>query len=168
MSISRVIADDEGVATRVNTLIENGVFRGFLWNNYWAHKAGLESTGNGTRSFRSGAMGIGAHNMVLREGSRRIEDLIGAVDYGYLVSSFQGAHSSNPDTGSISVVANPAFVIEDGEVSGSTVFMLSGNIYDLMGRVSEVSREIRPVFMMGRGLYPHVMVEDVGIAPVSR
>ncbi len=168
MAISRIIADDEGVATRVNTLIDRGVFRGFLWNHYWASMEGRESTGNGTRSFRTGSVGIGAHNMVVKPGNVALEDMVSEVRHGYLVSSFQGAHSSNPDTGSISVVANPAFVIEDGEIMGSTVFMLAGNIYDLMGKISRVSSEIRPVFMMGRGLYPHVLAEDVKIAPVSR
>lgn len=168
MAISRIIADDEGVATRVNNLVENGVFRGFLWNNYWASMDGRESTGNGMRSFRTGSVGIGAHNMVVRPGNKSLEDMISEVKRGYLVSSFQGAHSSNPDTGSISVVANPAFVIENGEITGSTVFMLGGNIYDLLSNVSGVSSELKPVFMMGKGIYPHVLVENVKIAAVSR
>lgn len=168
MSVSKIIADDEGVATRRNVLVDNGIFKGFLWNNYWAHIAGVESTGNGTRSFKSGAMGIGAHNMVMENGKRSIDDIIADIDHGYIATSFQGAHSSNPDTGAISVVANPAFVIDNGEIVGSTVFMLSGNIYDLMSKVVEVSGDMRPVFMMGRGVYPHVVIDSAGIAPVSR
>ncbi len=169
-AISRVIADDEGVATRKTMLVENGVMRGFLWNHYWASMAGKESTGNALRNFRSGALGIGAHNMVIAPGSRKVEDIIADMKHGYIVSSFQGAHSSNPDTGDISVVSNPAFVVEDGQITGSTVFMLSGNIYELMNNVGELSREQRAVFMgmMGKGIYPSVQFEDVKIAPVSR
>ena len=167
-SLSKIIADDEGVATRRNTIIEKGVFKGFLWNHYWAKIHGENSTGNGVRSFRTGSMGVGPHNMVFKEGNRKLEDIIAEMDHGYLVSSFQGAHSSNPDTGSISAVANPAFIIENGEITGSTVFMVSGNIYDLLNNVKEISDELRPVYMMGRGLYPHVLFDKVKIAPVSR
>jgi len=167
-SVSKIIADDEGVPTRKNVVIEHGVFKTFLWNHYWAKLAGEESTGNGTRSFRTGSVSIGVHNMVVEGGAKSTADMIADIKKGYVVSSFQGAHSSNPDTGSISAVANPAFVIEDGEIVGSTVFMLSGNVYELLGSVSEVSAEQKPVYMMSRGLYPHVLIENSKIAPVSR
>ncbi len=167
-SVAKLIADDEGVPTRKNTIIEKGVFKGFLWNHYWGKIAGEESTGNGMRSFRTGAMGIGAINLVIEEGKRKVEDIIGDVKNGYIVSSFQGAHSSNPDTGTVAAVANPAFVIEDGEITGSTVFMLSGNVYDLMNSVGEISNDAKPVYMISRGMYPHTLFENVKIAPVTR
>ena len=168
MSIYKVVADDEGVATQTNKIVERGKFRGFLWNHYWASVAGVESTGNASRSFRTGAVGIGAHNMVMDGGAKKLEEIISEMDKGYVVSLFQGAHSSNPDTGSISAVANPAFVVEDGEIKGSTVFMVSGNIYDMMQNVVEVSSEQKAVYMMGRGIYPYVAFENVKIAAVSR
>ncbi|NPA75581.1 MAG: TldD/PmbA family protein [Euryarchaeota archaeon] len=169
-AVSHVIADDEGVATRKTSLVEHGVMRGFLWNHYWASIAGRESTGNGLRSFRTGAMSIGAHNMVVAPGTRSLEDIISDMKKGYIVSSYQGAHSSNPDTGDFAVVANPAFVVEDGEIVGSTVFMLSGNVYDIMNNVAEVSKELRSVYMgmLGKGQYPAIKFENLKIAPVSR
>ena len=42
--------DDEGVPSRVNTVFERGVFRGFLFDTYTARKTGHESTGNCRRS----------------------------------------------------------------------------------------------------------------------
>ena len=167
-AINRVIADDEGVATKRNILVDHGEMRGFLWNNYWGKMAGETVTGNGIRSFRTGAMGTGAHNMVIREGHKNKDDMIAEMKKGYIVSSFQGAHSSNPDTGKIATVANPAFVVEDGQITGSTVFMISGNIYDIMNNIRTVGSNLKPVYMMGKGLFPDIMFDHVKIAPVSR
>ncbi len=165
-----MVADDEGVPLRKNALVENGVMKGYLWNHYWARRAGVESTGNGVRSFRTGAVSIGAHNIVVAPGKRTIDELISDMEDGYVVSSLQGAHSSNPDTGDFAVVANPAYRVEDGQITGSSVFMISGNIYGLLSNVVEVAAELRPVYMgpMGRGLYPAIEFENVKVAKVSR
>ncbi len=168
LSLNALIADDEGVATRRNVIIENGGFKGFLWNTYWANIEGLESSGNGLRSFRTGSVGIGFHNMVINSGKRSMEDIIGEMKRGFVVSSFQGAHSSNPDTGDISAVANPAFYVEDGEIKGSTVFMVSGNIYEIMKNVVEISKEQKPIYAMAKGVYPAILFENVKIANVSK
>ncbi len=168
LSISPVIADDEGVAARRNMLFEKGIFKGFLWNNYWGNISGEGSTGNGIRSLSTGGIGIGAHNLVVEKGSRKKEEIIGDVKDGFLISAFQGAHSSNPDTGDFSVVANPAFKIENGEIVGSTVFMMSGNVYELLKNVEEISSTERKMVMMGNGVYPDILFKDVKIAPVSK
>ncbi len=168
LSLNTLIADDEGVATRRNVIVDNGVFKGFLWNTYWGNIANEESTGNGLRSFRTGTVGIGLHNIVIASGKRSREDIIGDIKKGYVVLSFQGAHSSNPDTGDISAVANPAFYVEDGEIKGSTVFMVSGNIYEIMQNVAEVSREQKTIYMMAKGVYPSIMFENVKVASVSK
>ncbi len=168
LSINTLIADDEGVATHRNIIIEKGVFRGFLWNTYWGNIASKESTGNGLRSFRTGSVGIGFHNMVISPGKKTMEDIIQEMKKGYIISSFQGAHSSNPDTGDIAAVANPAFYVEDGEIKGSTVFMISGNIYNIMRNVADVSGEQKPIYAIARGIYPGVLFENVKIANVSK
>ena len=167
LSLNSLIADDEGVAIRRNVVIENGIFKSFLWNTYWGNLAGVKSTGNGLRSFRTGAVGIGFHNMVISPGKESISDIIGEMKKGYVVSSFQGAHSSNPDTGDIAAVANPAFFVEDGEIKGSTVFMVSGNIYEIMENVVKISSEQKPIYAMAKGVYPALLVENVKIASVS-
>ena len=168
MSTNPIIADDEGVAARVNKIFEKGIFKGFLWDNYWGNISGEGSTGNGTRIFSTGGIGIGVHNLVIEGGNKEKEELIGEIKDGFLISGFQGAHSSNPDTGDFSVVANPAFKIEDGELVGSTVFMLSGNVYSLLGNVADISREQRKIVVMGNGVMPDMLFENLKIAPVSR
>ena len=168
LSINPIIADDEGMATRKNVIFDKGRFKDFLWNSYWANIEGKESTGNGIRNLNTGYLGIGAHNIVIESGSKKIDNIISGISNGYLVLSFQGAHSSNPDTGDFSVVANPAFAIKDGNIEGATVFMMSGNIYSLLNSVDEISREQRQVYAIARGVYPHISFHDVKIASVTQ
>ena len=168
LSVNSVIADDEGAATTSHTVFKRGIFKKFLWNSYWANIANEENTGNGIRNLSTGYVGIGAHSMVIESGKRSVDDMVGDIEHGYMVLSFQGAHSSNPDTGDFSVVANPAFVIEEGEIKGATVFMMSGNIYSLMRNVKEVSREQRPIYAIAKGIYPYITFNNVKIASVSK
>ncbi len=164
LAIEPVIADGEGVPTRKNVLVENGTFKDFVWDNYWARIHGTESTGNGKRDTRSGGVNIGFHSMVIEKGSRALEDVIGEIKRGYLVDGFQGAHSSNPDNGNFAVTANPAFLIEDGEVKGASVFLVAGNVYELLQQASEVTREQTVMPFMTTMITPHVKFENVRIA----
>jgi len=164
LSLEPVIADGEGVPTRKNVLIEEGTFRGFVWDNYWAKIYGTESTGNGKRDLRSGGISIGFHNVVIENGKRSLEDLISEIEHGYFVDGFQGAHSSNPDNGNFAVTANPAFLIEDGEVKGASVFLIAGNVYELVKQASEVTKEQTVMPFMTSMTVPYLKFENVKIA----
>ncbi|ASJ09205.1 TldD/PmbA family protein [Thermococcus siculi] len=164
LAIEPVIADGEGVPTRKNVLIENGTFKGFVWDNYWAKVYGTESTGNGKRDIRSGGISIGFHSTVIENGKRPLEDLIAEIDRGYLVDGLQGAHSSNPDNGNFAVTANPAFLIEDGEVKGASVFLIAGNVYELLQQATEVTKEQTVMPFMTTMITPHIKFEGVKIA----
>ncbi|ASJ02927.1 TldD/PmbA family protein [Thermococcus profundus] len=164
LSLEPVIADGEGVPTRKNVLIENGTFKGFVWDNYWAKVYGTESTGNGKRDTKSGGISIGFHSVVIENGKRPLEDIISEIDRGYLVDGLQGAHSSNPDNGNFAVTANPAFLIEDGEVKGASVFLIAGNVYELLQQASEVTKEQTIMPFMATMITPHIKFEGVKIA----
>jgi len=164
LAIEPVVADGEGVPTRKNVLIENGAFKGFVWDNYWAKVYGTESTGNGKRDLRSGGINIGFHSMAIENGKRSLEDMISDIEHGYFIDGFQGAHSSNPDNGNFAVTANPAFLIEGGEVVGASVFLVAGNIYDLLKSAGEVSREQTVMPFMTTMITPYIKFEDVKIA----
>ena len=164
LSLEPAVADGEGVPTRKNVLIENGTFKGFVWDNYWAKIHGTESTGNGKRDRRSGGINIGFHNVVIENGKRSLEDLIGEIERGYFVDGFQGAHSSNPDNGNFAVTANPAFLIEDGEVKGASVFLVAGNVYELLRQASEVTKEQTVMPFMSTMTTPYIKFENVKIA----
>ncbi len=97
--------DAEGLASRRNVLIENGVLKGFLHNAYTGRRSGLgRSTANAVRGgYRSGP-GVGARAVTLVPGDRDQEQLMADIGDGLLVQSVTGLHSGvNAVTGDFSV-----------------------------------------------------------------
>jgi len=136
--------DDEGVPRQTTRIIENGYLRSFLWDCYWSHQAKEKSSGNASRDLRSGVVSIQPSNLVIEPGKKSLEDLTSEVKSGYLIKGLQGAHSSNQDTGDFSVVGNPAFRIENGQLTGCVHgLMMAGNIFDLLQHADQVGSDTR-------------------------
>lgn len=155
------VADDEGIPRQKTPVIDRGILRSFLWDNYWGNKTGEESTGNANRRTRQGFVEITPTNMVVETGKREIGDIISEVEYGYLIRNVQGAHSSNPESGDFSVVGNPAILIKDGEKLGAVHgLMVSGNVYDLLKQAVEVAKT--PLTIPGL-IGSEIVFEDVNI-----
>ncbi len=135
--------DGEGVAMSRKTLIEKGVLKGFVYDSYWGGRAGVGSTGNAVRAGYSSRPAPGFTNIVVATGDAGLDELLeGEVLVVYQV---QGAHSSNPETGEYSVLANPAILYRNGEAVGWAVgVMVSSTMYEdvkerleLVGRFTE-------------------------------
>ncbi len=135
--------DDEGVPMRDKTLIEAGVLKGFLYDTYWARKAGTESTGNALRGGYSAIPVIRYTNLVVEPGDASRDEMLAETRRGLLVDDLQGAHSTNPETGEFSVVATPAWLVEGGELRPVRGVMLAGNVYELLKELDMVGREVR-------------------------
>ena len=138
------IFDDEGVPRQSTPIIEKGRLQAFLWDSYWSHQAKEKSSGNAARDLRSGVVSIQPSNTIIQPGKKSLENLISDIPSGYLVKGLQGAHSSNQDTGDFSVVGNPAFRIENGQLTGCCHgLMLSGNMFELLQRAEQVGSDTR-------------------------
>ncbi|HHD83198.1 MAG TPA: TldD/PmbA family protein, partial [Bacteroidetes bacterium] len=142
-AINYSLYDFDGIPTRRTIIVERGVLKNFMWNYYWAKLAGIESTGNGYRTPRTGEYDIRPFNLSIEPGKRSFEDIISDVDQGIYVMSFQGVHSTNPDSGMFSVMANPAFYIEEGEIKGCLLgAAITDNVDNVLSRVDEVSSDV--------------------------
>ncbi|MEM3578124.1 MAG: TldD/PmbA family protein [Candidatus Bathyarchaeia archaeon] len=151
--------DGEGVPQQKTPIVEKGVLRSFIYDNYTAKKEGRESTGN---SFRAGYLStpyVDTTNFHFMPGRKSPEELLGEVDDGLLVYSLQGAHSSNPASGEFSVVATPAWRIKGGAVAHAVRgVMLAGNVFDVLKNISGLANNERKV---GQLVAPWVLVENV-------
>ena len=155
------IFDGEGVPHQKTAIIEKGILRNFLFDNYTAKKQGKESTGNASRAGYLSTPGIEATNFHILPGNRSPEDLMSEIDEGLMISYLQGAHSSNPVSGEFSVVATPAWKIKKGKIDYATRgVMLAGNIFDLIKNVSAVANNERK---MGQLIAPWIQVENVKV-----
>ena len=153
--------DGEGVPTQQNVLIENGVLKKFVYNSYWARKAGAKSTGNAARGYQ-GAPGIGPRNLYLKAGTATPEDIFASVDGGfYMVDS--GAFGYNQTTGAYSYQAagfwieggKKAFPVQEITVASTTLDMLKnivmvGNDLKFNGNVNAPTIKISEMTISGR------------------
>ena len=97
--------DNEGVATRARTVVEQGVLTGYFLSSYSARKLGLTSTGNAG----------GSHNLTLASTGQSFDELVRMVGRGLLVTELLG-HGVNTVTGDYSRGA-AGFWIENGEIA---------------------------------------------------
>ncbi|MCW4045336.1 MAG: TldD/PmbA family protein [Candidatus Bathyarchaeota archaeon] len=153
--------DGEGTPRQKNLLIEKGILRSFLYDNYAAKKEGKASTGNAARAGYLSTPSIETTNFHLSPSPTATEELLSEVDDGLLVYYLQGAHSSNPVSGEFSVVATPAWKIRKGEIAHcSRGVMLAGNIFEAIKNVTAVAGNERK---MGQLIAPWILVENVKV-----
>jgi len=153
--------DGEGTPQQRTLIIEKGVLRNFIYDNYTAEKEGKESTGNAARAGYISTPNIEATNFNIIAGNRPPEELVGTIDDGLLVYYLQGAHSSNPASGEFSVVATPAWKIKNGEIAHAIKgAMLAGNIFQTLKSISALANNERKI---GQLVAPWVLVENVKV-----
>ncbi|MCS7115801.1 MAG: TldD/PmbA family protein [Nitrososphaerota archaeon] len=153
--------DGEGVPQQKTPIIEKGVLRSFIYDNYAARKEGIESTGNASRAGYRSTPTVEPTNFRFIPGKKSPQELIGEVDDGLLVYSLQGAHSSNPASGEFSVVATPAWKIKNGEIAHAVRgAMLAGNVFELLKNVSMLADNERKI---GALVAPWILVEKVKV-----
>jgi PmbA protein len=132
--------DDEGVASRTNTLFERGVFRGFLFDSYTARKTGHRSTGNCRRSI-GGPAGVGISNLYLAPGDVSPDDILASVEYGLYVTDMMG-FGVNLTTGDFSRGAGGLW-IENGKLSYPVTEMtISGNLGQMLQDLEMVGSDL--------------------------
>jgi PmbA protein len=153
--------DDEGTPHQKSLLIDKGILKNFLYDNYTAKKEGKESTGNALRSGYVSTPNIDTTNFHIMPQTTSADDMIRQVDNGLLVYYLQGAHSSNPVSGEFSVVATPVWKIQNGEIAYTVRdVMLAGNIFEVLKNVKIVGNNERQA---GSLIAPWITVENVRI-----
>jgi PmbA protein len=153
--------DGEGSPHQKTSLIDKGILRNFLYDNYTANKDGKQSTGNASRAGYLSTPDIETTNFHIMPGTAPADQIISEMDDGLIIYYLQGAHSSNPVSGEFSVVATPAWKIKKGEIVHSTRgVMLAGNIFELLKNVNMIANNERK---MGQLVSPWILVENVRV-----
>lgn len=81
--------DGEGLPTRRNVPLENGVVRHFLCDSYSARKIGARATGSARRGV-GGGPSVGAGNLSFEPGTTPPEQIVGEVERGLYVTDLIG------------------------------------------------------------------------------
>ena len=108
--------DDEGNPTQRNVLIEDGVLKGYMFDELNARLMNTGSTGNGRReSFACTPMPRMTNTFMLN-GNYNPEEIIASVDYGLYAENFEGGQV-DITSGQFVFNASVAWVIEKGKLS---------------------------------------------------
>ncbi|MGD8505091.1 MAG: TldD/PmbA family protein [Candidatus Bathyarchaeota archaeon] len=160
--------DLEGVPRQKTPIIDKGILRGFLYNNYWARVEGKRSTGNASRG--GGGLNLPPYgtvpninrtNIKFEAGTLTEEELLEQAKDGYYVRGVQGAHQSNPETGEFSVALAPAWRIQKGKITHAVKgVMIAGNVYDMLTKISALGKETRQV---GTFITPKVVISELNV-----
>jgi TldD protein len=134
--------DDEGTPTRCNTLIENGVLKGYMLDKLNARLMGTRSTGNGRRESFAHATLPRMTNTYMLPGKYDPEEIIASVDKGIYAPNFGGGQV-DITSGKFVFSASEAYLIENGKktvpIKGA---MLIGNGPEVLTRVSMVGNDL--------------------------
>lgn len=141
--------DTDGIPTRRQTLIENGVLQRFLYDLDSAGLAGVEPTGNS---------GCAPYNPVVSPGRRSSAELLASIADGlYVTDNLVGFGQSNIINGDFSCNVGLGYRIKDGQLIGRVKdTMIAGNLYEILNGNVELSADTSY-----DGTYPFAVVEGV-------
>lgn len=129
--------DDEGLPTRRNVIIREGVLSTYLHNSFTAKKFGTTSTAN------AGIIVPSSFSLVVEGGSSSFQRLISSVDNGVLVTNDWYLRYQNMRTGDFSTIPRDGmFLIRNGGIERPIKDLrLSDNLPGLLRRLEEMTAE---------------------------
>ncbi len=169
--------DDEGVPSSKTFLIEDGILKGFMYDNISARLWEFRSTGNCARwesplwdkffarSYKCRPR-IWMSNLIVIPGSGRVEDLISEIRKGiYCLEIFAGFTMS--PSGDFSLPVLHGYYVEGGQIRGPIRGLsIKGNVFELMKKVVRIGEEPEitvPNSASGSVITPPILVEKIGV-----
>lgn len=135
--------DDEGTPSKSNTLIENGILKGYLFDKLNARLMDQNSTGNARRESYAHIPMPRMTNTYMLNGKDKLEDMISSVDDGIYAVNFDGGQV-DITSGKFVFSANEAYLIKKGKIQepikGAT---LIGSGDEVLKNISMVSNDLR-------------------------
>ncbi|MEN6475521.1 MAG: TldD/PmbA family protein [Syntrophaceae bacterium] len=152
--------DGEGMPSRDNVLIKDGVLQGYVYDSYWAKVAGTASTGNAVRGGYRSIPGLGLRHLCLMPAHNGGAGLKGPGQT-LKVTDIMGLHMADPISGEFSVGVN-GFLMQDDEVLYPVrEAALSGNIFEMFARVLAVGSDVRA---FGSVKCPSVLIDAMDLS----
>jgi len=166
--------DDEGVKQSRTEVVNRGQFITYL-NNSQTAEIDEKKTGNSfrvkmyerfPRSYQA-YPNVFPSNLIIKEGTESIGQIMDDIDEGILVNSVQGYMAADCFTGNFSVSSIEAYMIENGSIKGTLpMFVIKGNIFDILANEPQFSKEqevIRTPLTPYSIVSPYVFTEQTTI-----
>lgn len=155
--------DDEGIKSKRNVLVENGILKGFLHTRETAAALSALPTGNGRAESFSHKIYVRMSNTYFEKGDWTLEEMIEDVKYGvYLIKSSHGME--DPLGGGIQISSLKGFLIEHGKLTKLLrSISLSGKVLELLQQVDAVGKDFKlHAGSCGKGYEDFVRVSSGG------
>ncbi len=134
--------DDEGNPTKRNTLIENGILKGYLIDTLNGRRMNMAPTGSSRRQSYRFAPTSRMTNTYIANGPHTLEEMISNTEYG-LYAKNMGGGSVSPATGDFNFAVTEGYIIRNGQicepVRGAT---LIGNGPDILQKIDYVGNNL--------------------------
>jgi PmbA protein len=162
-SVANRVFDNEGVPTRENVFIDNGVLKTYLHNTSTAKLFKTETTAN------AGLVEPNAWSIEMNSGDMRKEELFKQVKTGLYLTNTWYTRFQNYAKGDFSTIPRDGiFSIENGKIKQSLKDLrISDNALNLLGNIAGISKERQQVHWWGEAdppsLSPFVLIKDVHI-----
>lgn len=151
--------DGEGLATRRNIILENGVLSSYLLDTYSGRKLGMPSTGNAARSVGENPS-VATTNFFLRPGTTTPKEIIGSVKQGLYVTELIG-FGVNMLTGDYSRGASGLW-IENGELAYPVEEVtIAGNLKRIFEQIEVIGNDLE---FRGRMASPTIKIAEMTVA----
>ncbi len=151
--------DGEGLPTRRNVLVENGILTSYLLDTYSGRKLGMPSTGNASRSVGENPT-VGSTNLFLSPGSVSPDEIVKSTKRGLFVTELIG-FGVNMVTGDYSRGA-VGFWIENGEIVHPVEEVtIAGNLKTMFNDIEMIGNDL--VFR-GRTASPTIKLRKMMVA----
>lgn len=147
-------------------LIENGIFKNFMIDNYYGNKMGLE---------KNGAEG---NCLVMKEGNKNLDDMIAGIEHGVYISSLHYMNFINQKETSITgLTRDGTFLIERGKLKKVVNNLrFTVKISDVIENTEEIENKLYSVpfsdnygeFSINCFSMPHVKVSNFFISSSTK
>ncbi len=132
--------DGEGLVSRRNILIQNGILERYLTDTYSGRKLGVGSTGSASRS-AGDAPSVGTTNLHLLAGATAPDQILSGIADGFYVTELIG-FGVNVTTGDFSQGA-AGLRIKDGQLDHAvSEVTIAGNLVDMLSGIEAVGSDL--------------------------
>ncbi len=134
--------DGEGLSTRRNVLLRDGVLQTYLHTLKSAAEMGENPTGTASRGL-GGNPGVTLFNLFPKAGDKSAAELYRMAGNGVLITELMGLHTVDPVSGDLSVGAS-GLRIRDGVICEAVdKITFAGNLRDFLTRITALGNDLR-------------------------
>jgi TldD protein len=133
--------DDEGIESRKNYIMKNGVLKGFLHERYSASSLDVEPTGNGRRESFLRKLFVRMTNTYVEPGDFTLEEMIEDVDEGIILIHFSSG-MEDPLAGGMQLKSKRGRLIEKGRLTKVfSTLTLTEDVPDFIASIDAIGKK---------------------------